>query len=284
MSTNVHVFPYFDFEPLDVLLLSDIHFDNPKCNRELLKSHLDMALENNMPILVNGDTICGMTWRQDLRGSKGQVRKEYLRDDHWNSICESVIDFFSPYAHLILMIGMGNHEQKLIDVLEIDLLKFVVDGLNRNENANVQLGGYGGWCVFRFQRQNGQGRVNFRIKYYHGSGGGGSSTRGVPQFMSMKSMIEGADLIWMGHIHESYEVVYSVERISPQNKIYLKDVTMVRTSTYKEEYNNGKSGWHVQTGKPPKTLGGRILTLKPERFKVNGSEEIRVLCKTQKII
>ena len=283
MHNNVHVFNHA-FDPINVMLLSDIHWDNPKCDRVLLKNHLDMALDKGMRILINGDTICGMTGKNDRRGSKAQIRKEFLRDDHWNSICEGAIEFFKPYAHLIDVIGYGNHEISLRENLEIDVLKFIVNGLNQIDGANIQLGGYGGWCVYSFKRQNGQGRCSFRIKYYHGTGGGGASTRGVPQFMAMKSMVEGADLIWMGHIHESTEVIYSVERISSMHNIYLKDVTMVRTSTYKEEYNEGKGGWHVQTGKPPKSLGGRILTMKPERHIFDNKEELRVVCKTQKII
>jgi hypothetical protein len=33
------------------------------------------------------------------------------------------------------------------------------------------------------------------------------------------------------------------------------------TGTYKEEYQDGFSGWHVERGAPPKPLGGRILKI-----------------------
>ncbi len=42
---------------------------------------------------------------------------------------------------------------------------------------------------------------------------------------------------------------------------------MVRTPAYKEEYNDGKGGWHVERGAPPKPLGGRWLVLKPVAYK-----------------
>ena len=41
---NVHIFKN-NFDPKKVLLLSDIHWDNPKCDRVLLKRHLDQAME-----------------------------------------------------------------------------------------------------------------------------------------------------------------------------------------------------------------------------------------------
>ena len=37
------------------LLISDLHWDNPHCDRALLKRHLDLALERNAVIMVFGD-------------------------------------------------------------------------------------------------------------------------------------------------------------------------------------------------------------------------------------
>lgn len=38
-----------------LLLLSDLHWDNPHCDRALLKRHLDLALERNAAIMIFGD-------------------------------------------------------------------------------------------------------------------------------------------------------------------------------------------------------------------------------------
>lgn len=35
----------------------------------------------------------------------------------------------------------------------------------------------------------------------------------------------------------------------------------IRTSTYKNDYRDGSSGWHVETGKPPKPIGAVWLRL-----------------------
>ena len=59
MKTNVHIFRN-NWQPKKVLLLSDIHWDNPKCDRELLKRHLDQAKEIGADVLLNGDTFCLM--------------------------------------------------------------------------------------------------------------------------------------------------------------------------------------------------------------------------------
>jgi hypothetical protein len=33
------------------------------------------------------------------------------------------------------------------------------------------------------------------------------------------------------------------------------------TGAYKEEYEDGSKGWHIERGAPPKPMGGRILTI-----------------------
>ena len=58
---------------------------------------------------------------------------------------------------------------------------------------------------------------------------------------------------------------------------------MVRTATYKEEYNNGLGGWHVERGATPKPLGGRWLDMSPQRIFKNKSEQVTVNAMTYRI-
>ena len=82
-------------------------------------------------------------------------------------------------------------------------------------------------------------------------------------------MVDGADAIWMGHVHESTEITYTTEYITGKGVVQLRDVLMIRTPSYKEEYQDGSKGWHVERMAPPKPLGGRWLELVPRRSKNN---------------
>jgi hypothetical protein len=42
----------YPFEKRKFLLLSDIHWDNPKCRRDLLKKHLDEAVKEDAVIMM----------------------------------------------------------------------------------------------------------------------------------------------------------------------------------------------------------------------------------------
>lgn len=61
-----------------VLLRSDVHHDNPKCDQKLEKKHLDQAKEYNAIIIDNGDLFCAMQGKYDKRASKDA---DATRDD-----------------------------------------------------------------------------------------------------------------------------------------------------------------------------------------------------------
>jgi hypothetical protein len=283
MKNNVHILKN-DFEPKKVLLISDIHWDNPHCNRDLLKKHLDQALEINADILFNGDTFCLMQGAYDPRKSKNDIRPEHNKTNYLDAVVNDAIDWFSPYAHLIKVVGYGNHETNILKRAETDVIDRFVFGLNSKNNTSVEVGGYGGWIVYQFQRGVNAGMAAYKIKYMHGFGGGGPVTRGVIQFNRMSTFVEGADMVWMGHVHEDHELTYTIESLNNHNKVKLKDILMVRTPTYKEEYQGGKGGWHVERGSAPKALGGRWLEIHPERIRKGDKETIKVNAFTYKTL
>jgi len=285
-TNNVHIVRGGK-ESVKVLLLSDLHWDNPKCNRDLLKKHLNQALEEGCPILLNGDTFCLMQGAYDPRKSKSDIRPEHNVNSYLDAVVNTAIEWFKPYAHLIKMVGYGNHETSILKRQETDVIERFVAGLNREAGTEIEVGGYGGWVIFRFtfgsegyKHKTG----SFKLKYFHGAGGAAPVTKGTIQHNRMQTSVEGADAIWMGHVHNDYEVTYTVESLDSKFNVVLKDILMVRTSTYKEEYNKGKGGWHVERGAGPKPLGGRWLELHPYRNTSNGIDKVMVNAFTYKTI
>jgi hypothetical protein len=254
-----------NWEETKVLLISDLHWDNPKCDRDLLKKHLDEALKGNHDVLINGDLFCLMQGAYDPRKSKSDIREEHNVSNYFDAIINTAVDWFAPYAHLIKFIGYGNHETAILKRQETDIIERFVTLLNYKCQSNVQVGGYGGWVRVHFA--DSVNSKSFNIKYMHGFGGGGAVTRGTIQHNRMSVNVEGADAIWMGHVHEDYEMTYTVEFLSNQDTVLQRDILMIRTSAYKEEYGDGSKGWHIERGASPKPIGGRWLILKPYRGK-----------------
>lgn len=262
LGKNIHKIA-FKSKKAKIALFSDIHWDNPKCNRELLKKDLDYCLQNNIPVHINGDLFCLMQGRGDRRSSKSDILPEHNNSKYLDSIVQTAVEWFTPYKDILTVIGYGNHETAIIKWQETDILHRFVDLFNMTNNTQIYTGGYGGWMIYQLQAK-GNTRTSFKHKYFHGSGGGGVVTKGAINLTRATEMYEGFDIFSMGHIHENSCRNDSIEILSTQNGCYdvkLKEIHLALTGTYKEEYGNGSKGWHIERGAPPKTIGGRILEI-----------------------
>jgi hypothetical protein len=247
-------------------MFSDIHWDNPKCDWNLLKHDLDYCLKNEIPIMFNGDTFCLMQGAWDPRKMKGDIRPEHNNARYFDSIVETSVDFFLPYAHLLTVVGYGNHETSIIKRQETDVIQRFVTLLNYKAGSNVMTGGYGGWLIVnQLVKASSNATQATKIKYFHGSGGGGLVTKGALNLTRAMEMYEGYDVFTMGHIHENSarnDVRDSIN-FHPTKGYYFnhKQIHSMITGTYKEEYIDGLYGWHVERGAPMKPVGGRLLTI-----------------------
>jgi hypothetical protein len=252
-----------------IAMLSDIHWDNPKCDWDYLKKHLDYCLENNILIHINGDMFCLMQGRGDNRRNKSDIRPEHNNAKYLDSIVETAVEWWSPYAHLLTVIGYGNHETGIIKYQETDILQRFVDLLNYENKTNIYTGGYGGWLIIN-QTYRKNSRQTSRIKYFHGSGGGGVVTKGALNLTRALEMYEDFDVFTMGHIHENSsrnDVREMIKHHSQKGyEIKHKDIHLMLTGTYKEEYGDGSHGWHVERGAPVKPVGGRILDIRCDEY------------------
>jgi hypothetical protein len=288
ISRNVHRIDLPEHNQLAIL--SDLHWDNPKCQREKLKKHLDYCLERNIPVFINGDFFCLMQGRGDKRANKSEIRPEHNNARYLDSIVETALDWFEPYKEILTVIGYGNHETAIIKYQETDLLQRFVDLFNYKFGVKIYTGGYGGWLLLRCGHSHTKDKKNViskRLKYYHGSGGGGVVTRGEINLTRSLEMIEGMDIYTLGHIHEnkSTDVVRECFEYNKGKREYEykhKNIHLMVTGTYKEEFGDGGSGWHVERNAPVKPIGGRILTINVNRYIVDGVKNFETIVDSSK--
>jgi UDP-2,3-diacylglucosamine pyrophosphatase LpxH len=236
----------------------DHHWDNPKCQRDLLREHLDEAKRLNAAILMPGDTFCMMQGKYDPRRNKADVRPEHNVSNYIDAVISDAAKFYAPYKENIIALGNGNHESSILQRLETNVLERFAGEMG----GGVPVMGYHGWVVFKIREQTGKQLWAYKIYFRHGSGGGGPVTRGQIEFSRYMMEVEGADCITAGHIHEknNSEVMVHYFDTNPMAfKPKARSVLLLRSSTYKQEYT--KNGWHVERGAPPKPLGGNFLTL-----------------------
>lgn len=256
-------------------MISDIHWDNPKCDRELLVHHLKEAKRRNAKVIVNGDFFCLMQGRGDPRGSKDDIRPEHNTDLYLDAIVDTAVEWWKPWAGVLIFVGFGNHETSVIKHRETNLLKRFVERFNylHKPEIPIALGGYGGWISFRMYPGGPGGKKatkDWKLHYFHGSGGGAVVTKNTIQHQRQTAMIEGADCIWMGHTHDAFVMESAKHYMDKLHRPRQSTVWQLQTPTYKEEFQDRHHGYHVEKGRPPKPLGGYWMKLRYARFDVRG--------------
>jgi UDP-2,3-diacylglucosamine pyrophosphatase LpxH len=285
VTRNLHTLE-LDRNETRLAILSDLHWDNPKCDRDMLKRHLDYCLKENIPVFINGDFFCLMQGKGDRRGNKSDIRPEHNNAKYLDSVVETAVEWFSPYSSILTVIGYGNHETAIIKYQETDLLQRFVDLMNYKNKSNIFTGGYGGWLVIKKNIRTNTSMTKL-LKYFHGSAGGGIVTRGAINLTRALEIYESMDVFVMGHIHENAsrnDVRDALQYNTGKHTYELiqKQIHLAITGTYKEEYVDGFGGWHVERGAPIKPLGGRILTLNGVCDRRNNTQSYEVLIDSHK--
>jgi hypothetical protein len=248
------------------LWMSDEHYDHPKCDLKLLKAHHDEAVARRAFIVKVGDTFCAMQGKGDPRGDKGSVRQEHWGGNYLDLLVKTAADFYAPYNQNVLLIGLGNHETSVFKHHETCLIDRLCQSL-RDRGGVTLKGGYSGW-VRLMLTGNITRRYSYRAFYHHGFGGGGPVTKGAIDFNRISEWVD-ADAIISGHVH--YKNYFAVERTRlNESSVQTRDqMHYVRCGTYKDEFEDGHAGFHVEKGRGPRPLGGWW-----QRFSVRGQKVI----------
>lgn len=243
-----------------VLLQSDVHWDNPACNHELLLKHWQQAKEREAPILDNGDFFCAMQGKWDKRANKDDLRPEHRTGSYLDSLVTTAAAFCKPYRDHLTLRGQGNHETGVLKRHETNLTERLVQML-KGQKSPAALGGYSGYFVFQVTAHQTR-RFPIKMYYHHGYGGGGPVTRGVIQTNRQAVYLADSDLVWTGHTHDAWQMPIARVRLN-QDATRIEHTRQVhfRTPGYKEEYKDGWGGWHVERGGPPKPVGAVWLRI-----------------------
>lgn len=248
-----------------LLWMSDEHWDHPKCKLDLLKAHHDEAVERGALIIKVGDTFCAMQGRGDPRGDKESVRSEHWGGDYLDRLVKTAANWYAPWKDNIAVIGLGNHETSVYKHHETCLVERLTQSL-QDKGGIARKGGYCGWIramMSRFQQ-----RFSHRAFYHHGFGGGGPVTKGLIDFNRIAEWVD-ADSIISGHVHWKQHTPVQRLRLNEASQLTRDYVHFVRCSTYKDEFEDGHAGFHVEKGRGPRPLGGWW-----QRFSTNNDQLI----------
>lgn len=241
-----------------VLLSSDRHLDNPKSDHKLQIKHLEEVKERDAFVIDAGDMLDAMGAKFDRRSSKEGVRPEHQRDNYFDAIVDSAVEFFSPYARHLAIFGEGNHETAVTKHHEISLTDRFVALINAR-GGRVHKAGYGGFAVFTFRpMRNGQlrdGITRITLRFEHGAGGDAAVTKGMIAAQRRAVIYRDADIVFAGHIHQHWVSPFIQVGVNRDFSVYQVKQLHIQLPCYKNEFEDGYGGYHIEKGRGPRPLG-----------------------------
>ena len=252
------------------LLVSDAHIDNAHADRGMFERHMRQCRERGGKWLSNGDFLCLMQGKYDLRSDTSACRPEHQQGRYLDSVISTTADYVAPHADMALLFAPGNHETAIKKRHETDMNERLVEALRHRRPADCQAyaGKYANWVRFLVRNKSRRQLIGGSVVMYmhHGYGGGGPVTRGTIQTSRMAVYLPDADIIWTGHTHDEWIMPIQRARLSPHGRPYLDRVTHVRSPGYKDEFSE-QAGWAVEKGMPPKPKGALWLRFYMDNFR-----------------
>lgn len=237
------------------LLQSDIHFDHADCNRDALKRHWNEARRRDAPIFGNGDLFDCMQGAGDRRASKSSLRGEHKVDEYTDALIDTGFELVEPYADLIAVQGLGNHETGYVKYNGVNLIDNLIRRIREAGHKQAFAGRYSGWIIFRI-KYAGTRVKPFKLYYHHGAGGAPAVTRGVIQTNRTAAYLADADIVWTAHSHDTWYL--PIDRIRLNNSCTAVEHTRqlhLRGAGYKQEHEDGAGGFLVEKMVNPKPIG-----------------------------
>jgi hypothetical protein len=253
------------------LLLSDVHFDSTKCDRDMLKDHLDKALALKASVYIFGDWFDLMQGMYDPRRSYSSLRPEYKSITYLDDVINDAVEFLEPYREALAMVGRGNHETNIEKRLSTSPIDRLVGALG----GGIMAGPYSGWVQLVYSRNanNHGGRHQRMLHFHHGYGGNAPRSKGVLNVDLDQKEWPDADVIVSGHTHQKWHVPMSVERITDRLNTYEDTVHHLKLGSYKKL--DRFAGWEVEKGFQQPRLGGWWMDAELRRTKHDGVDVAR---------
>jgi len=235
------------------------------------RRHLEEAVAKKACIIDNGDLFCAMQGKYDRRSNKDKIRPEHQSGEYLDRLVTTAADFYRPFAHYIVAIGVGNHETGILKNHETCLTTRLVERINVMEKSKIHNGSFTGF--FRFRFYNGKTlHATKNLWRHHGYGGDAPVTKGTIQTARQAVYLPDAHICVTGHSHNEWLFPITRVRLSERGKVFKDEQLHIKVPTYKDEYKDGSGvGWSIEKGMPPKPVGAVWLRF----FYVHATREIR---------
>jgi hypothetical protein len=257
-------------------LMSDLHLGSSQVDYALIEKELKAAKRNGDRVLLGGDVfdliLPGDLKRYEPAKVHARIRG---RNDPVNAAVEWAAELLGPYADLIDMVGLGNHETAAQKKGGVDAVRLLVKELNAVRKPDlrpVAQPGYTAYLDYRLQSSpESRPCARYVVFYTHGAGKIGSAVASLKKLQCLTSAF-AADLYWSGHSHARAHCTEVMIHAGRTGRPVAKDVKIVVTGSYMVAYgaqspaslsrNGPKGNYASEAALAPHGLGGARVVLR----------------------
>jgi UDP-2,3-diacylglucosamine pyrophosphatase LpxH len=258
-------------------LISDLHLGSPNVDLPRLRQDLDCALHRKARVLINGDVFDAIDTRDKRSRADVVVPELRGRVDLISATVDYAFQILKPYAEVIDIIGIGNHENKWIEWNSVDPVRLLIEKLNAylsSEGSSHQVvhGGIGGFWRTMF-RDDARGAWTHDLYYFHGAGGDAPVTKRTVD-MNRKAVQVNYDMVTFGHKHNKLFMDDVQMELSPAGFVVEKERKAVQTGSYYRNYRTYPESEAINMSyaekfhHAAKPMGGMFAMLLPYRERI----------------
>ena len=202
-----------NIDKLTIIPISDVHIGDKTANLKAFKEVIErIKNEPNTYTILNGD-LCNIA----LKNSKSDVYSDELTP--MEQVLQ-IINFLEPIKDKILVLANGNHESRITNDTNIDILYLVAKQLKIEQVYSPSW-----WYLYlSFGNNVAKGdkrKMLYTISGYHGNGS--SQTTGAKANKVKKmSQVVLADIYLMSHVHEPIQTKGIIFAPDYQHKSIVK--------------------------------------------------------------
>lgn len=263
-------------------ICSDLHDGSPSFDVERWLEDMEAAKRVNARIWINGDVFDAIDTRDKRYTPDCLIPELHGKRDIIGAIVQRMRAHLRPYAHLIDMLGAGNHEMKWVKWNATDPTQQLIDWLNedleREGNTHrIAHGGVSGYIRTTFQfGSDASASCSHDTWYHHGSGGDSPVTKGAIDFSRLEARWD-ADVYTMGHKHHRTATVGARGRLTTRSgTIERREHLLIQTGSYFLNHRQTKDeplafSYAEEFNHAPKPMGGWFLRIRPHRIRKGGT-------------
>ncbi len=265
---------FYEFTSDDVIKiipLSDVHIGAKECDEKRLKAVVNyIASDPNIYWIGLGD-YCDFITRKDPRFSVGGLA-DWIEVPDLADLAAAQRDRFleivEPIAGKCLAMVQGNHETSIERHYERAIYLDIVNGVKEAGGHTNDLAlYYNGWLWLSFYRSEEGARRKQHTKdvkfYLHHGFGGGRLAGGKALNMQRMLWAYSADIVLMGHTHDTSILPQAVVECTRSGKMYEKNRYGARCGTFLKSFSTEGSTYPEVAGYFPLAISGVEIELRP---------------------